>query len=240
MVANKSGVDHEKGLVITDYPVYHKGEGTVLDAQHSEEWYKVIEKNKKFIGNRWRLPEGAFTPGDIAEYRRLANEVPVGGTICEYGSWRGRSLCSIADIIKRKSLKVIVVDTFEGSTNEAFEREVARQNDIFTIFSNNVERFGLKPIIQRMTGDEAAELVAKESLNLCFIDANHTYESLKTDLEKWEPKLRLGGVIGGHDYSGVAFPNPSWPGVKKAVDERYRDIHYDGYSLVWSKRIDIR
>jgi glycosyltransferase involved in cell wall biosynthesis len=234
MVANKRGVD--RNLVVTDYPIYHNGEGTMLDAEHAEEWHKVIERNKKILADRHpKLPDGAFTPLDVAEYRRLANEVPDGGTICELGVWKGRSLCSIADIIRRKRLKVIAVDTFQGSVDYEPEKLIARSLDLAGIFRANTQKFGIDPTIYQMTGDEASQLMADRSIDLLFIDANHGYEAVRNDLEKWEPKIR--GVIGGHDYNGPMYPNPSWPGVKRAVDERYRDIHYDGVSLVWSKKV---
>jgi hypothetical protein len=64
------------------------------------------------------LPEGWFSPEDIKEYRRLVSRIPVGGTLCELGVWKGRSLCSVADIIKARDIHVYAVDTFEGTTNE--------------------------------------------------------------------------------------------------------------------------
>jgi glycosyltransferase involved in cell wall biosynthesis len=235
-VAAQRGVDHAQGVIVTDYPAYHKGEATVLDAEHTVEWHKTIERNKRTLADRYpRLPEGSFWPSDVAEYRKLANEVPDGGTICELGLWKGRSLSSIADIIKRKHLKVIAVDTFQGSTNYEPEMLIARSLDMEGIFRANMQKFGLNPTIHRMTGDEAVQLMEDRSIDLLFIDANHSYEAVKNDLEKWEPKVR--GVVGGHDYNGPMYPNPSWPGVKRAVDERYRDIHYDGISLVWSKKL---
>lgn len=230
-VATQTGVDRGRGLVITDYPAYHKGEATVLDAEHSEEWYRIIERNKKVLAARYpSLPEGWFTDLDIAEYRKLAEEVPDGGTICELGVWKGRSLCSIADIIKRKKLRVIAVDTFAGSDNEPVGKELAKTVDIGAEFLGNMHRFGLMPVVHRMTGNEASQLIQDGLLDLLFIDANHNYEEVRGDLERWEPKVR--GVIGGHDYNGV-----DWPGVRRAVDERYRDLHWDGRSLVWSKRL---
>ena len=46
-----------------------------------------------------------------------------------------------------------------------------------------------------------------------YIDGSHTYESVKRDLELYLPKLKKGGIIGGHDYSQI------WPGVIEAVNE---------------------
>lgn len=46
-----------------------------------------------------------------------------------------------------------------------------------------------------------------------YIDANHDYEHTLQDITLWFPKVKAGGVIGGHDFSG------RYPGVAKAVIE---------------------
>jgi len=53
--------------------------------------------------------------------------------------------------------------------------------------------------------------------DLVFIDANHSYKSVKQDIILWEPLLKKGGLLTGHDYYGG--PDARNPGVKKAVDE---------------------
>lgn len=49
------------------------------------------------------------------------------------------------------------------------------------------------------------------NLDFVYIDGNHAYEFVKKDIEMYYPKVRRGGVIGGHDFS------PSFLGVSKAV-----------------------
>ena len=54
-----------------------------------------------------------------------------------------------------------------------------------------------------------------------YLDATHTYAEARDDLRTWWPKLRVGGLLSGHDYQfqyqargdGYTF------GVKDAVDE---------------------
>ena len=46
----------------------------------------------------------------------------------------------------------------------------------------------------------AAETIDDGSLDFCYIDANHMYEAVKTDIKAWLPKVRAGGILGGHDY----------------------------------------
>lgn len=50
-----------------------------------------------------------------------------------------------------------------------------------------------------------------------YIDADHTYEAVKSDLESWYPKLKKGGIMSGHDYVEVTTSVPF--GVVQAVNE---------------------
>lgn len=72
------------------------------------------------------------------------------------------------------------------------------------------------PKFVRILSNEAIHLVKNRSLDMVYIDANHSYETTKEDIEIWLPKIRVGGIICGHDYG-----SPDWPGVKKAVDEAF-------------------
>jgi hypothetical protein len=66
-----------------------------------------------------------------------------------------------------------------------------------------------------MRTDEACVLVPDGSLDFVFIDADHSYASVRDDIANWRGKVRAGGWIGGHDY------NRKWPGVVQAVDEAF-------------------
>lgn len=46
-----------------------------------------------------------------------------------------------------------------------------------------------------------------------FIDADHMEESVRADIEMWEPLVRTGGMVLGHDYQ------LDFPGVIRVVDE---------------------
>ena len=57
------------------------------------------------------------------------------------------------------------------------------------------------------------------SLCFVFIDGDHGYSAVKTDIKTWHPKVRPGGYIVGHDYL-----SPFHPGVKQAVDECFKKV----------------
>src|SRR5262249_29650597 len=47
--------------------------------------------------------------------------------------------------------------------------------------------------------------------DMVFIDGDHRYEAVKRDILKWQPKLKSGGLLCGHDRN--------WPGVEQAIQE---------------------
>ena len=57
-------------------------------------------------------------------------------------------------------------------------------------------RLVLKPSL------EAVEQFANESLDFVYLDSNHSYESGSADLAAWWPKVRVEGIMGGHDLYG--------------------------------------
>lgn len=67
--------------------------------------------------------------------------------------------------------------------------------------------------ILKMASAEAAEHVPM--VDFVWIDGNHRYEWVKSDLELYWPKVRTGGVLCGHDYTN----NVDTCQVMRAVDE---------------------
>jgi hypothetical protein len=51
---------------------------------------------------------------------------------------------------------------------------------------------------------------------MVYIDASHFYKDVLKNIEEWLPRVRQGGIIGGHDYGSNRHA-----GVKQAVDERF-------------------
>lgn len=82
----------------------------------------------------------------------------------------------------------------------------------------------------------AALDIPDASLDMVFIDANHAYGQVLADLDAWWPKVKVGGVMGLHDYGN----DTNWPNfceVKRAVDrwcsERQIVFVYDRSNSVW-------
>lgn len=63
------------------------------------------------------------------------------------------------------------------------------------------------------TSFNAARLVENESLDWVFIDAGHLFHETYTDLMLWYPKVKVGGIVSGHDF----FRASPMFGVERAV-----------------------
>ena len=59
------------------------------------------------------------------------------------------------------------------------------------------------------SSESAVKDFANESIDFIYIDADHSYDAVKKDIEMWFPKVKRGGYMAFHDYS---------EDVKRAVD----------------------
>lgn len=77
---------------------------------------------------------------------------------------------------------------------------------------------------------QAAAHFADESLDFVYLDANHSYLAVRADLRAWYPKVKVGGLLCGHDYMdgylgfGPDLQGGTLFGVQTAVDEFAREI----------------
>ena len=80
----------------------------------------------------------------------------------------------------------------------------------------------------------AHDFVEDRSLDLLFIDALHDYESVRDDISYWQPKVKHGGIICGHDYENRRFP-----GVKQAVHEVFDVVESAPVKMcgIWIARV---
>lgn len=70
--------------------------------------------------------------------------------------------------------------------------------------------------IIRKRSTEAAPEFHTATLDWVYIDANHDYAFVLQDLEAWFPKVKVGGIIGGHDFYNLK-EHGHWCGVADAV-----------------------
>ena len=156
-------------------------------------------------GTRIENIPGWFDRGDVLAYRSLVQRLPAGAIVIEVGTWMGRSLANVATI--RGDVTFLGVDAFARTKRELMGlvgAEVARTGSstrFYFRFLRNMMRHAVGNFsILRMNSEKAATLIRDRSADLIFIDAGHSFEEVQGDIVAWRSRVKLGGILSGHDY----------------------------------------
>ncbi|GEM_PF-1179999 len=143
----------------------------------------------------------------FSELQFLYNYSKYFNYIAEIGSWKGRSTHALCSGCKGV---VTAIDHFLGSKNEDDRHQEAKKDLVYPAFLKNMKNFTNLQINKQDSLHASLEYM-DNSFDMIFIDGEHTYEGVKSDIQAWKNKARI--LLCGHDYCDA------WPDVKKAVDE---------------------
>ena len=174
------------------------------------------------MGNRTKNRVGWFDFADFYDYivSRFDDAVFV-----EIGTWKGASIKYLAQEVRDtgKNIRLYGVDTFKGTTGEPTQQmdEAVLKDVLYETYLKNIE--SVKAYVTTIIGDshEVHKRFEERSLDVVFIDGDHSYEALLLDLAGWYPKVKQGGIIAGHDYYENFCSDTC--GVAKAVNEFFFD-----------------
>lgn len=161
-------------------------------------WKDSLDKNETGI-------DGWMKDDELAVLRQLAGE---SDSVVEIGSWKGRSTKALLESCKGT---VYAVDHWKGTESD-LSSIAAINKDIYQEFLRNVGHYPNLVILKGASVDMAGTFNGNR-VDMVFIDADHTYEGCKSDIEAWLPKCNR--IMCGHDYSD------SFPGVIQAVNEKF-------------------
>jgi len=138
----------------------------------------------------------------------LIKEIPNKGRMIEIGTFTGESTVIFGDHFK----EVIGIDPMLHDYDEEDPTSNFNFNEVLKMFILRTENYNNISLVQK-TSDDAVNDFKDESFDFIYIDGIHQYENVLRDIKNYLPKVKKGGVIGGHDFG------PSWPGIEKAVTE---------------------
>lgn len=79
-------------------------------------------------------------------------------------------------------------------------------------------RYKGRAIPMRATSMEAVVSFNDGFFDFVYIDANHTLAAARADIQAWWPKVKVGGILAGHDYLDGVIQGEDY-GVRRAVQE---------------------
>lgn len=155
--------------------------------------------------------------------------------IYELGTWRGWSAITMARACREHGVacqEIVCIDTWLGSTGMLIRKRAGgvipspnrsmldRRHGYprcYDRFLANVIHTGCQDLITPLAAstDVGTSVLRAIGLpaDLIYLDANHSYESVRGDLNACWPLLAPGGVLLAHDYT------TSFPGCLRAIDE---------------------
>lgn len=153
---------------------------------------------------------GMMKPREMEWLRNVALRMPRGARMVEVGCWKGRSTAAIGV----DHIALFCVDTFAGIADNK-TAVIAKVQDIYSQFLDNMKLAKLSPFILKMRSTEAAGRFPENWIDWIFFNSDH--RDLDRELSSWFGKVKRGGLISGHDYKPLL-----WPGIVNTL----RDLPY--------------
>ncbi|BAS59555.1 hypothetical protein NIES2135_09170 [Leptolyngbya boryana NIES-2135] len=156
--------------------------------------------------------EGFLSLSEAMALYRYASMLPNQSTIVEIGCWKGKSTFCLAQGLKRG--QVVVIDPFdafgeEGSA-EIYESQKGNQ-PLLNQFKSNMRELGVLDKIKILSGMSQDFVGQIPSINLLFIDGDHSIEGCKADFLNYAPYIASGGYIAFHDFYELRDElGPTW------------------------------
>ena len=92
--------------------------------------------------------------------------------------------------------------------------ELKESQKVYAECKSRLEDYQERSVMIKDYSPQAAVNFGDEQVDFVYIDGLHDYQSVKKDIEAWWKKLRIGGILAGHDFNTA-----KWTGVVRAVSE---------------------
>jgi hypothetical protein len=159
----------------------------------------------------------------------LLNALPNNNKAAEIGVFRGELSGEI--LFNCNPNELFLIDCWNVSENPddalCFRNKVEGDviyNEVLNNFSAQISS-GQINIIRDYTTN-CVDKFPDKFFDWIYLDADHTYEAVKRDLELFEPKIKDDGFILGHDYTNSALAQQQKFGVIEAVNEFVKKYNY--------------
>ena len=76
----------------------------------------------------------------------------------------------------------------------------AKMNQLLEDAKENLHKYRDRNVLIKKFSLDAAKDFKDGSLDFVYLDGNHEYVQVVNDIGAWDPKVRVGGIVAGHDY----------------------------------------
>jgi hypothetical protein len=173
---------------------------------------------------------------DLDELKRLGNMAldnvdsyfDGGQEAIEVGSWVGSSALVLAEVFQQ----TFCIDHWQGNPGDRLG-EIAKRyatEELLEAFCGNMGNLLFERVFPVQGTSDFWAAIWPKKVALVWIDGDHRYDQVRSDILLWRRHVLRGGILCGHDVQ-------SFPEVSKAVRELIPDNELIIRGNVWSTQI---
>jgi len=161
---------------------------------------------------------------------QIKNELQQIDTAIEIGTWRGDYAVQMIEVLKPKHFYAVDPYRIFPGMVSAPGNEYDQQPTLDALAEKVVARLNEHgaSLIRDISRNASTQFV-DNSVDIVYIDGDHTYEGVKTDINSWWPKIKPGCILCGDDYvnskTGKGFQYGVIQAVQEFVEEYNLELH---------------
>lgn len=159
-------------------------------------------------------------PKTRLELADMLNEMGLTGEAVEVGVANGYFSFPFLD--RWRGRKLYMIDPWRepepqyNQENVPVDEQLRRLHSV--IKQSREKQYINRSCVVRMSSEDACSVFDDGEIDFVYLDGRHDYAGISGDLERWAPKIKVGGILAGHDLlegniGGVDY------GVERAVAE---------------------
>lgn len=218
-------IDGQSRFLLTDVVNYFRIIQTIGGKDVDEKWSKMgvqfLERMTDGIDRSMQLRSSMSSYIDIVRSLNVKNP-----KIAEIGSYHGGSIITLAIATMDILPTVFSIETFTGNLDNTVDGHPLPSKKRYFEQIRKYDSVGVTLI--QLDSFYASNLFDNEFFDFVLIDANHSEEHVKKDIESWYPKIKENGIMAGNDFN--------WESVKNAVNKFFKYEANSSNGVWWIKK----
>lgn len=160
----------------------------------------MVMSLERLVWNKLKIHRGDVQPLTGAPWHHVNRNI-LGEIFAEAGFKHGAEIGvergRFSEILCKAipGVKLICVDPW----NLYGHNSVEKMDTLYQHARDRLKNFDVE--FKRMKSVDAAKEVPDASLDFVYVDALHEFDNVMIDIITWAPKVRIGGIVSGHDYT---------------------------------------
>ena len=206
-----------------DLPAWWLSKNTLQKLMKSNDFENIVETPNRYVGRGYyNRIHAEQDPLEIREMARMVAERKP-KVIVEIGTYKGGTLFIWTRTNPQADL-VVSIDLPGGDYGGGYDHS---REKLYRLFAKGRPHTRMEFIRGNShlpgTAQDLKKILKGRTIDFLYIDADHTYEGVKTDFDLYSPLVSKGGLIGFHDIRNMKANHQVrdfWTEIKHQFEHR--------------------